>query len=1200
MKLKIIGLRSLVFGVVVCASHAMLQGAEISAMKAKNLATEWLKNRKIFKVSSKGESSADTVRTIRSSLKTPLFHIVKLSGGGFIVVAADDRISPVIAFSDCEEFIEDEQNPLWVMLNRDIPMRLSVATASSGVKIATPNAIAVSSSLENTATKTGTAVVEEMRVQPILKSKWDQTTVGGRVVYNYHTPSGMPCGCVATAAAQIMRHHEYPKDAVAEREYVCEISRRDVTLTTIGGIYDWSLMPLVPSSGISDAESEMIGRLVYDVGVASCMSYGYSGSGTISYYTQKSLKSLFHYKQAVYAEQFYEKMGVMGQLENTMLANLDAGYPVMMGISGKDMTSRQNVGHEIVGDGYGYIDDTLYVHLNLGWSGDWDAWYNLPNIDAYSGRVGCNFNLFDDIVYNIFPEDELEIVSGRVIGADGAPIHGANVSAIDDNGNVIATAITSDTGVYAVKVPPNQTVGISAELDGLQGAKTYVTTGKSINHTTYFSDTGVSDFSLSVGNRWGKELVIAAGSCATPVFSKSSCSFVDEMRIDCSQPDKKATIRYTIDGADPDLSSAVWPTNGLIVNATTTLKARTFRKGMAESAVSSITLTDHPRPRFSGGTITWTCPVGASFFKVYKATNRFGAELTECTGWIDDTSYITDAPESVEAPVFYFVSAASQPSDDFASPLSDAIVCGTSADPETGAETQIIAFFDCCGTTNIMFEIPDFPVLIPAVYYKTSGAFGDDGFFKVNVPTTSKKDISLPENSESGTIKTTKVISSAKFGEANGTLFMSDNSLNKMPRDWKMSMWFEQGGRSNYVSASAISYSPVCFLCFQQCAPFVELSQSAISIQGVATNMAFNVKCPREHEWVAVSDSSWLSLSRTHGRGTCPVRFWAESNPDAQTRNATITVTCGTETKTLVVTQGEHEDDSGPVVPGIIQAVATQGTKTSSIFLHWTEVEGAIAYEIYRSAEMGEFPSEPYWTSSNSIPALIDFGTVAGTVYYYQIVAVTEEGRTSPSIAVTGWVAAKVSTNVEEVSFDATGGVVRIIVSSNAGWAAVVDADWIKIEAIDVERNGVLDITAEENLQTEGRTATITLIGGIDTAVPATNVVIASQGAAPAYEAGDWSINDRVNGIASESNIGVAGDCKISDYTARAVLELKNGDVMVTWESQLPEEEQAKHVYTLWGKPTLDTHSQWQKLEGMEDNNRAAMRFFKVSSELKK
>lgn len=1165
-------------------------GAEITASAAKEYAAQWLSGRTAFKVAAKADAAArGSVRTVRDAARKALYHVVGLDGGGFVVVAGDDAMTGVIAFSEAGEFSEDERNPLWLLLRRDIPMRLAAASGSAASKVATSNLQPLQSFAGNSVPKAGAAAIDDMRVPPIVKSKWDQTTVGGKAVYNFHTPSGMPCGCVATAAAQVMRYHEYPLSTVESRDFLCEVGGRDSTLTTIGGVYDWSLMPLVPDSSISDAEQEMIGRLVYDAGVASCMSYGYSGSGTIAYYTQDSLKDLFHYSQAVYAEQFSSKTGVLDALENALLANFDAGCPVMMGISGKDMTTRQNVGHEIVGDGYGYVGDELYVHLNLGWSGDWDAWYNLPNIDAYSGRSGVNFNLFDDMVYNIFPTDTLEIVSGRVLGADGTAIAGALVEAVVEGGDVVATAESTAYGIYALKIGANQTVTIRAEFDGLEGDGPTVTTGMSQNYTTYFGETHAASLLQSVGNRWGNDVTIEAGSCAAPAFSRPSCAFVDELVVECSQPDDKAKIRYTTDGSEPTAASQEWPADGLRLRTTTTLKAKTFRSGMADSTVATATYTDYPLPRISGGALVWEKPVGATCCKVFKSSNRFGSEIEECTDWISENSYAAAPPSSVEEAVFYFVRASSRPSDEFASPLSDAVPFTTPDDPETGAKTQVLRYIDAGGGTNTAFRISDFPVIVPAVYYDTAGAFGPNGFFKVNVPTTSRKNIPLQENAVAGIIKTTKVISSAKFGEADGTLFMGDNSSGAAPLAWRLSLYYEQGGATNYAGEASISESPVCFHFLQQCASSVALGQESLELAGSATNAAFLVECPREHVWRAVSDAEWLEVLRPTGRGSCHVRLAADANPDAQQRSATVTVSCGKSSRTLRVVQGAHVDEPDPIVQAQISLVATAGTKKNSVFLHWTAVEGALAYEIYRSEDEDAMPDEPYWTSTNSIPALIDFGVQPGEVYHYRVVAATQAGRTQPSPSVAGWAAAVVSVSSRQVEFDATGGVFRVVVESNAGWAVGTDAEWLSLNAIDTERNGVLDITAIANSSLEERTATLTFIGGELRDKPVTNSVVVVQSPAASAEVGAEAASRQREGSLAE-------DCANADSTARAVLTFCDGAAHVGWTSQLSPEEQEKYLYTLWGKASLDPALPWRRLDDADAAERDAMRFFKVSS----
>lgn len=1148
--------------------------ASISAATARENVEKWLSMRTAFKPAATSKSAATDVRTITNAKSAALFHVVKLEGGGFVIAAADDTLVPVIAFSSNDDLVEDERNPLWAILNRDVPRRLGAVVISRG-RVSSRTAV-MSRGVSEKGRKDS---IEDMRVKPLLASQWNQSTVAGKSVYDYYVPAGTPCGCVATAAAQVMRYHEFPKIAVAKKEYPCKVNGKAVTLATIGGVYDWSLMPLVPDASISDAECEMIGRLTYDVGVASHMSYATDGSGTVAYYTEKALKNLFNYGQAVYAGQF----DMMGQVGNTLLANIDAGFPVMMGISGRAG------GHEIVGDGYGYIDNALYVHLNLGWAGNSDAWYNLPDIDTEGGT----FTLFDDIVYNIFPEDALEIVSGRVFGTDGKPITNATVYARDNLNQPIASATTSETGIYALRLPANSTFSVNAAIGALAGQAVSVTTGESRTHSTPngIAETHAPTFAASVGNRWGTDLTVNAGICTAPSFSWDSCSFVDAIVITCSQPDPEATVYYTTDGSDPTSESKMWPAKGLTVRHSATVKARTIRKGMTDSMIVSATFTDRPHPVLQDdGTLAWSKAVGASCYRVYKASNRFGTEIEACSSWMAETSFQTQAPSSAKETVFYFVRAASRPDDDFASPLSDAVARTTPRDSDTGADTQVFSFVDAAGGSNTVFQISAFPIKIPYVYYTTAGSFGTDGFFKVNLPTTSKKDISIPENSTNGFVKTTKIMSSVKFGAAKGEVRVDTNAKSSSPRSWRTSLWFVQDGTTNYVGRNEIVASPVCFHYFQQCGPSLSLNRESVSVACVSTNGVVNVTCAREHEWDVSSDAPWLVPLRPHGRGPCAVRFTTEPNLDDKPRTATITIACGAERKTCIVNQAAHDDSgSSPAIPSEIYAIATQGTKASSVFLHWTAVPDANTYEIYRAPAQEEFPTQPYWTSTNPIPALIDLGVKPGFAYRYRIVAIVADGKTEPSPDAIGWAATSVSPNQSAVELSPTNATARIVIMSNAGWEASTDAKWISMDAIDTMRNGVLDISADDNQTDLSRTATIILIGGGSTSYPSTNTITVTQFPVVSDDMSKAQKTDSASLLPNASDTS-------ADPTARAVIFMRDGSPHVSWVSELPPEEQFKRIYTVWGKRSLDAEVKWLPVEQLDEPTRRSLRFFRVSA----
>ena len=47
--------------------------------------------------------------------------------------------------------------------------------------------------------------IDDVRVAPLVQTSWGQGQVGGQNCYNAMTPNNYSCGCVPTAAGQLMR-----------------------------------------------------------------------------------------------------------------------------------------------------------------------------------------------------------------------------------------------------------------------------------------------------------------------------------------------------------------------------------------------------------------------------------------------------------------------------------------------------------------------------------------------------------------------------------------------------------------------------------------------------------------------------------------------------------------------------------------------------------------------------------------------------------------------------------------------------------------------------------------------------------------------------------------------------------------------------------------------------------------------------------
>ena len=465
------------------------------------------------------------VRTV-SLDGTNLVHLVALDGGGFVTVSADDSFPTIRGFSASGEIPAiDENSPLWALLvgrrakhrskprmeRRKVSPRFKSAKSGSSRKLLAGGEYPIAED----------AGIEDIRVMPLVQSKWGQE----RDIYNYYVKRRVgeyKCGCTATSMAQLMRYHEYPKSSVATNmEFMCYVGTNtgERSLATVGGVYDWGKMPYDPSqASISGDEIEMIGRLCYDAGISLHMQYNIDGkgsSGAWGEFSSDPLTSLFGYANACSyicydKSNNYDPVEISTEdIENSILANLDAGFPVLLGILGVE-----NVGHSVVVDGYGYdVDGILYCHLNMGWNNLYDYWYPIPIVNTPDRGSYC---FISSVVYNIFPESTGELVTGRVVDPFGFPATNAVVLAkvsCDGEETYTTNLTVSATGVYSLIVPSVVcTTTLSATVcdESWTAANDVVVhTEASISPCNFDYESGdYDDPGMSIGNSWGNDLVL--------------------------------------------------------------------------------------------------------------------------------------------------------------------------------------------------------------------------------------------------------------------------------------------------------------------------------------------------------------------------------------------------------------------------------------------------------------------------------------------------------------------------------------------------------------------------------------------------------------------------------------------------------------------------------------------------------------------
>ena len=515
---------------VLLFSTGIARAAEITSRQAETAVTRWLAGQAAPLGAAVGRTVLGS-KTYADDGGKPLFHVVRLDGGGFVVTPADDGIRPIIAFSGTGEAAADEDSPLWDVLKQDLAQRrtaLSSPVRQPLTQTATPavgsaSRAAWAALLDDgiSAESTGLASISDVRVAPLMQSKWNQKTAGGVNTYNRFTPNNYACGCVATVGAQLIRYHAWPSWAVyiPQRTLYCAVGGVGTNLTMFGGPYAWQNMPFVPDGATADAQRDDISRLTYDVGVAVHMRYSSSSSDTHTPLLAAALGNAFGYASACVVSDY--ESGVDRYLTNAVLANLDAGFPVGCSIKGS------SGGHAVVADGYGYSGGLLYLHLNMGWSGNDDVWYNLPVFDT----TNYSFSLLRGLVFNVFPRTTGEIISGRVTDANGNPMARVMISTRRASDGVqLAHAMSDAQGIYAVSVPDPQgrttdTWEVVAGDESIATTQTVAVVASA--STQYIYDEIAGTYSDppgdgTVGNRWGVNFVFSAYPVITTVSLPSA------------------------------------------------------------------------------------------------------------------------------------------------------------------------------------------------------------------------------------------------------------------------------------------------------------------------------------------------------------------------------------------------------------------------------------------------------------------------------------------------------------------------------------------------------------------------------------------------------------------------------------------------------------------------------------------------------
>ena len=397
-KFSLLGLFLFVF--IAFTSYSKQIDANYAAVIATNFIKQNSTSLKRSSVALQLHHTASLKSTISNKRSSGLngYYIFNFSeNNGFIIVAADDKVHPILGYSFQKGFdlqkapshvlgwlkrYEDEifrivndanvlEHPEWLSLEKDLSFR-----------------------------KRGNT-----HVAPLLKTTWNQSPL-----YNDSCPIDPATntlsvtGCVATAMAQTLKYWNYPSKGAGSNEY--SLSKFGTLKADFSkSVYRWSDMPTSLTKTSTANEVAAVAQLMRDCGFSACMNYSSAGSGARvfgrnSHTAEYALINNFGYSSTMtsMAKDYF--------LEADWINKLKAEFDQSRVVIYVGYTSDYSSGHCFMADGY---DVNNYIHFNWGWGGYYDGYFTVNNLTPVTNY---SFSTYQAAIFGIKPPACTDAISG--------------------------------------------------------------------------------------------------------------------------------------------------------------------------------------------------------------------------------------------------------------------------------------------------------------------------------------------------------------------------------------------------------------------------------------------------------------------------------------------------------------------------------------------------------------------------------------------------------------------------------------------------------------------------------------------------------------------------------------------------------------------------------------------------------------------
>ena len=290
--------------------------------------------------------------------KPDAFYVCDAGTEGFAIISADERMTPVLGFSQSRGF--DAEN---------IPAGMQELLNSYAREYE-----ALTNGKPQRLSRKHIEGVQE-QVGPLLTTEWGQ-----HEPFNNRCPEweGKRCvtGCVAISTAQTLCYYQYPESAIGQVNYITRTNHIPIAEELTAIKFNWPLIRSIYKYGAMERECDAVADLVYACAVAVEMDFGLKESSASSNNQVKALVENFGYDPDIAC--IKKNFMTTNEWQTLMLNELNNLRPIIYAAS-----SPTEGGHSFIIDGYKADEDGYpFYHINWGWEGNCDDYFKLSAMEA--------------------------------------------------------------------------------------------------------------------------------------------------------------------------------------------------------------------------------------------------------------------------------------------------------------------------------------------------------------------------------------------------------------------------------------------------------------------------------------------------------------------------------------------------------------------------------------------------------------------------------------------------------------------------------------------------------------------------------------------------------------------------------------------------------------------------------------------------